>query len=177
MSNESNVGSKRLLLSAGFVGFAAGILVAVVAMRFGGPLGEGASSAGLAGTLVTTRNGQVVMQDIASLNLQDGPITGVVEFFRKDGVISAEFDLNSSSPVEVRLELDDASQAFGGVAEAGLPLPPAMVQEGRITMMNNGERRFAVFLNQARSDAKSVKVSFVSGGQVIREETIVLPKL
>lgn len=173
-SNEIKNNANRWIAGAGFGGFAAGALVAIVALRAGAPI-PGLDPNSVAGTMVV-RDGQVVAQDIAQLNLTDGPITGSINFHRRDGVVSADFDVNSSTPVEVRLELPEAGMAFGGVAEAGLPLPPAMVQENRITMMSNGERRFAVYLNQANTNAKAVKVVFLSGGNVIREETVDLPR-
>jgi hypothetical protein len=173
MSNESK-NSFVKNFGIGAVSIAAGALVAVVAIRSGAEI-PGADPASLAGTMVT-RGGQVVGQDIAQLALDGNDVIGQVAFVEREGTIQAEFNINSPEPIEVRLELPDADVAFGGVAQvAGKPLPPAMVQAGSISMMSNGERHFAVFINRESSDAKRVKVSFVKGGNVVREEMIDLP--
>jgi len=174
MSNQEPKASNFRTFGIGVASFAAGALVAVVAIRSGAEL-PGADPASLAGTMVM-RGGQVVGQDIAQLQLEGADVFGQVAFVERDGTIQAEFNINSPEPIEVRLELPDADVAFGGVAQvAGKPLPPAMVQAGSISMMSNGERHFAVFINKESVDAKRVKVSFVKGGVVVREETIELP--
>ena len=124
---------------------------------------------------MVVKDGVAVAQDIAQLTLTDAAITGSVDIERRGNVVQAIFAINSPEAVEVRLDLPDAGMAFGGIAETGKPLPPAIIQEGSISMMSRGEREFAVFLNQNATDAKSVKVSFISGGKVIREEVVELP--
>ena len=174
MSNENpSQGSNSRTFGIAFAGFAAGVIVAVVAIRAGANLGP-MDTAGLAGTMVV-RGGLPVAQDIAQLRLDEGSVSGTVAFARREDTVSAEFNIDSAEPIEVRLDLPDAGVAFGGVAEAGRPLPPATVQEGSISMTSKGERHFAVFLNQQGTDARSVKVSFLQNGQVIRQETIDLP--
>ena len=174
MSNENRSNNKAVVFGIGVAGFAAGALVTLLAIR-GGALGEGYDSASFAGTMVV-RDGQVVAQDIAEIALSDAAITGTVDIERRGNMVQAIFAINSPEAVEVRLDLPEAGMAFGGIAETGRPLPPAIIQEGSISMMSRGEREFAVFLNQNATDAKSVKVSFISGGKVVREEVVELPK-
>ena len=174
MSNENASNNNAKVYGIGLAGFAAGALVTLLGIR-GGLLGEGIDSAQVAGTMVV-KDGQVVAQDIALLTLADPALSGTVDIERRGTMVQAIFAINSPEAVEVRLDLPEAGMAFGGIAETGRPLPPAIIQEGSISMMSRGEREFAVFLNQNATDAKSVKVSFISGGKVIREETIDLPK-
>jgi len=175
MSNENRSNSKGLMVGVGIAGFAAGALVTLLAVR-GGALGGAFDSADVAGTLVV-RDGAIVAQDIAEVVLDDAALTGTVNIGRRGNVVQAVFTINSPEAVQVRLDLPDAGMAFGGIAETGKPLPPAIIQEGSISMMSRGERQFAVFLNQNATEAKSVKVSFISGGNVIREEVVDLPRL
>ena len=175
MSNENqNKSSNFRTYGTAFAGFAAGVLVTVVAINAGSPA-QNADPAQLVGTMVP-RGGVAVGQDIAQLAL-DGAVTGSVAFAELDGTVTAEFNIDSNEPVQVRVELPDASVAFSGFAQAsGKPLPPATVEEGSISMVSKGPRHFAVFLNKSATEAKSVKVSFVQNGQVVREETVELPK-
>lgn len=175
MSNENqNKSSNFRTYGTAFAGFAAGVLVTVVAINAGSPA-QSPDPAQLVGTMVT-RGGVAVGQDIAQLAL-DGAVTGSVAFAERDGTVTAEFNIDSAEPVQVRVELPDASVAFSGFAQAsGRPLPPATVEEGSISMVSKGPRHFALFLNKSSTDAKSVKVSFVQNGQVVREETVELPR-
>ena len=174
MSNQNQNPSNFRTYGVAFAGFAAGVLVTVVAVNAGAP-SPSADPAQLVGTMVT-RGGVAVGQDIAQLAL-DGAVTGSVAFAERDGTVTAEFNIDSNEPVQVRVELPDASVAFSGFAQAsGKPLPPATVEEGSISMVSKGPRHFAVFLNKSATEAKSVKVSFVQNGQVVREETVELPK-
>jgi len=173
MSNENRSNNKAVVFGVGFAGFAAGALVTLLAIR-GGALGEDYDSASYAGTMVV-KDGKVVAQDIAELTLADAAVSGTVDIERRGNMVQARFTINSPEAVEVRLDLPEAGMAFGGIAETGKPLPPAIIQEGSISMMSRGEREFAVFLNQDATDAKSVKVSFISGGKVVREEIVNLP--
>lgn len=175
MTNENRSNSKALVFGIGIAGFAAGALVTLLAVR-GGALGGSVDSADVAGTMVV-KDGVVVAQDIAEVVLADAAVSGSVDIGRRGNVVQAVFTINSPEAVEVRLDLPDAGMAFGGIAETGKPLPPAIIQEGSISMMSRGERQFAVFLNQNATDAKSVKVSFISNGKVIREEIVDLPRL
>lgn len=173
MSNENQPSNFRTY-GVGLAGFAAGVLVTVVAVNTGAPSAS-LDPAQLVGTMVT-RGGSVVGQDIAQLALE-GAVTGSVAFAERDGTVTAEFNIDSAEPVQVRVELPDAGVAFSGFAQAsGKPLPPATVEEGSISMVSKGQRHFAVFLNKSATDAKFVKVSFVQNGQVVREETVELPK-
>ncbi len=175
MSNENqNKASNFRTYGTAFAGFAAGVLVTVVAINAGAPA-QSADPAQLVGTMVT-RGGVAVGQDIAQLALE-GAVSGSVAFAELDGTVTAEFNIDSADPVQVRVELPDASVSFSGFAQAsGKPLPPATVEEGSISMVSKGPRHFALFLNKSSTEAKSVKVSFVQNGQVVREETIELPK-
>jgi hypothetical protein len=174
MSNQNQNPSNFRTYGVAFAGFAAGVLVTVVAVNAGAP-SPSADPAQLVGTMVT-RGGVAVGQDIAQLAL-DGAVTGSVAFAERDGTVTAEFNIDSADPVQVRVELPDASVAFSGFAQAsGKPLPPATVEEGSISMVSKGPRHFALFLNKSSTEAKSVKVSFVQNGQVVREETVELPK-
>ena len=173
MSNE-NRSNVIKTLGVAFAGFAAGALVTLLGIRTGAELSP-TDAAGLAGTMIV-RGGNIVGQDIAQLRLDGSDVTGSVAFAQHESMVTAEFDINSPEPIEVRLDLPDAGVAFGGVAQvAGKPLPPAIVQEGSISMMSKGERHFAVFLNQNSTDAKTVKVTFLHAGTVVRQETIDLP--
>ena len=173
MSNEIRQNNKAVVFGVGIAGFAAGALVALLAIR-GGVIGSEHDSADFAGSLAM-RDGQVVGQDIAEIQLADNAINGVVDIERRGNMVQAHFAINSPEAVEIRLDLPEAGMAFGGVAEMGKPLPPAIIQEGSISMVSRGEREFAVFLNQNATDAKSVKVSVISGGRVVREEIVDLP--
>jgi len=174
MSNENRSNSKAFVFGVAVAGFAAGAFVTLLAVR-GGALGGTVDSGDIAGTMVMNK-GQVVGQDIAMVRLDDAAVSGTVDIDRRGNVVQALFTINSPEAVEVRLDLPDAGMAFGGVAETGKPLPPAIINQGSISMMSRGEREFAVFLNQDSTDAKSVKVSFISGGKVVREEIVDLPK-
>lgn len=176
MSNENPSHSSNFrTYGTAFAGFAAGVLVTVVAVNAGAPNNNSADPAQLVGTMVT-RGGVAVGQDIAQLALE-GAVSGSVAFAERDGTVTAEFNIDSADPVQVRVELPDASVSFSGFAQAsGKPLPPATVEEGSISMVSKGPRHFALFLNKSSTEAKSVKVSFVQNGQVVREETVELPK-
>jgi hypothetical protein len=80
-----------------------------------------------------------------------------------------EFDLDSTQIVEVVASFEGSNIRFSGVAqlEDG---PTTVTADGqRISLLNNGEQKYAIFLNNPGDMQAEIELKFFADGKLIHE--------
>ena len=124
---------------------------------------------GLVGTISggAPLEGSATRKDNLELTLND--LAGSVSLNTIGSLMILDFDLASRSTVEIVARFDDRDIWFSGFAQQESEGTTVDAQTGRVTVRMSGQRRYAVFLQNAGQDAATVNLSFMSAGQVLHE--------
>jgi hypothetical protein len=131
--------------------------------------------AGLVGTISggSPVEGSATRQDGLELALNE--LAGSVSLSTAGSLMILDFDLASRDPVEIVARFDDRDIWFSGFAQQESEGTTVDSQTGRVTVRMSGQRRYAVFLQNAGQNAATVNLSFMSAGQVLHEGALRLP--
>ena len=116
--------------------------------------------------------GTATRQDNLELTLND--LAGSVSLSTAGSLMILDFDLASRNTVEIVARFDDRDIWFSGFAQQESEGTTVDAQTGRVTVRMSGQRRYAVFLQNAGQDAATVNLSFLSAGQVLHEGALEL---
>jgi hypothetical protein len=144
-------------VSYGFA-VAAGMLMAVGMVKLM-PLADSDMSS-LVGSMVKQGAGITdVLPDSAlgQLGVDLDAVQGSILLKDLDGALALQFDLDSSEPVEVAVDLGHSGLEFGGIAQDTSGLAMFKVSGGNLRVMNEGTQKYVVFLKHSVSTNASDK--------------------
>jgi len=97
-------------------------------------------------------------------------LTGSVSLQGADSFLVIEFDLNSTQLVEVVTSFDQSKIGFSGVAQLEDGPTSVSADEQSVSIMNDGEQQFAIFLNNARDSQAEINLKFFVDGKLIHQD-------
>ena len=124
---------------------------------------------GLVGTISggATLGEGATRRDRLELALND--LAGSVSLSTAGTLMILEFDLASQNSVEIVARFDDRDIWFSGFAQQESEGTSVAAQTGSVTVRMAGQRRYAVFLQNAGQNAATVRLSFRSGNRVLHD--------
>ena len=109
----------------------------------------------------------VISADQMRLTLNE--LAGSVRLGSAGPLLILDFDLTSSGPVEIIASFGNQDIWFNGFAQLESQGTSVAAGFGQVTLRMEGQRRYAVYLNNAGSDAATVNLQFIAGGEVLHE--------
>lgn len=152
--------------------FAAGVIL-TYALVNSGQISDGAFDdvTSLVGTMTQPEPlGEAARVDDVRLTLSE--IAGTVTLHRSGPMLIIDFDLASESPVEIVAGFNDPDVWFNGFAQLESEGTSISAATGKVTLRTLGQGRYAVYLYDASPGEAIVNLQFISGGDLIHEETL-----
>lgn len=178
---------------AGFLQGVIGALQSPATMRYGGAFALGIVATMIAGQIGTPRGGADLdisqltgtmarhealpvasAGEVVQLDLDE--VSGSVSLHPSGSMLVIQFDLESRQPVEIVAGYQGSDVGFNGFIQVGNEVS-AEVSDGRVTMTNEGEHSFAVFLGNRKQAATTVDLKFFAGGELIHEDKLQSPAM
>ncbi|GMR17159.1 MAG: hypothetical protein BMS9Abin32_218 [Gammaproteobacteria bacterium] len=126
---------------------------------------------GLVGTLSGSTTESMVPNG-RMISVSSSEIAGSVRLRRAAQIVVIDFDLVSSVPIEIVAEYADPEFWFNGFAQLENTGTRVFVEPGKVTLVMEGKRRYALYLHRANDTDATVDLSFFASGRLIREETL-----
>ena len=126
---------------------------------------------GLIGT-ITQPDYTAEMSDEDSIRLTLNEIAGSVHLYRAGSIMILDFDLASQGPIEIVAGFADRHIWFNGFGQLESNGTTIAAEAGQVTVRMEGQRRYAVYLNNASHRAATISLRFYSGGTLIHEDEL-----
>jgi len=126
---------------------------------------------GLVGTISSTTSGDPVPGK-HRISVSRREIAGTVKLQRAGQIMVIDFDLYSSRPIEIVADFADPDIWFNGFAQLESTGTSVSAEAGRVTLMMEGRRRYALYLHNASGAEATVNLSFFASGTLIQEEVL-----
>jgi hypothetical protein len=110
----------------------------------------------------------VATADRVAIDLEQ--LAGSVSLRRTDSFLVIEFDLNSTQLVEVVTSFDQSEIGFSGVAQLEDGPTSVSADEQSVSIMNEGEQQFAIFLNNTGDSQAEIELKFFVDGKLIHQD-------
>jgi hypothetical protein len=100
-------------------------------------------------------------------------LAGSVSLRRMGDMLIIDFDLTSQGPVDIVAAFADPDIWFNGFAQLESAGTSVAAENGRVTVHMEGQRRYALYLNNSGQEAASVNLRFYANGQLVHEGDLV----
>ena len=108
----------------------------------------------------------------SSVSVDEVDVAGIVSLRSAGSLLILDFDLVATDRIEVEADYSDPSIWFNGFAQLPSEGTTVSAENGRVRLGMAGKRRYAVYLhNQGGRDA-TVKLRFLSDGQLVHETSL-----
>jgi hypothetical protein len=152
----------------GYVGvFAAGVAL-TLALVDSGQISQGAFDdvTGLVGTMADS---QFVVPEHASISVERSEVAGTVTLRSTGPILIVDFELSAREPIEILAVYSDKSIWFNGFAQLESEGTSVAADEGSVTLRMEGNRRYALYLNNPGQRPTTIDLKFMAGQQLIHE--------
>ena len=152
----------------GYVGvFAAGVIL-TLALLDSGQISRGAFDdvTGLVGTITDS---EFVVPEHESISVEQSEVAGTVTLRSAGPILIVDFDLSARQPVEILAGYSDKSIWFNGFAQLESSGTSVAAEEGSVRLRMDGNRRYALYLNNPGQRPATISLQFMAGGQIIHE--------
>jgi hypothetical protein len=152
----------------GYVGvFAAGVVL-TLALLDSGQISRGAFDdvTGLVGTITDS---EFVVPEHESISVEQSEVAGTVTLRSAGPILIVDFDLSARQPVEILAGYSDKSIWFNGFAQLESSGTSVAAEEGSVRLRMDGNRRYALYLNNPGQRPATISLQFMAGGQIIHE--------
>lgn len=152
----------------GYVGvFAAGVAM-TLALVDSGQISQGAFDdvTGLVGTI---SDSDFIAPKHSSISVDRGEVAGTVTLRSAGPILIVDFELSARQPVEVVADYSDKSIWFNGFAQTESTGTSVAAEDGSVKLRIEGNRRYALYLNNPGQRPATIKLRFMAGGQIIHE--------
>lgn len=153
------------------VALAAGIAMGAVGLYLLQPHQPGFDLDQLSGAMVRGPD----EAEAANLRIETPAVKGTATLYEGDGVMVLQFDLESSVPVSVSADYDEAGLRLMGFAQGAVEDADIRSSQGTVGYVNQGDQRFVVYLARSNPRGGAVRLSFQAGGVVVHEATLPVP--
>lgn len=120
--------------------------------------------------LVGTVSDPIISTLASSVTLSEVDIAGTVSLRNAGSLLILDFDLVSSDHIEVEAEYTDKTIWFNGFAQLESSGTTVSAETGRILLgMEEGKRRYAVYLHNINGRETTVSLRFTADGEVIHQ--------
>ena len=124
---------------------------------------------GLVGTVAEPVNAALA----SSVTLSETNIAGTVSLRSVGSLMILDFDLVSADNIEVQADYTDKTIWFNGFAQLASKGTTVSAEAGRVRLgMEEGKRRYAVYLHNEGSRDTTVNLRFMADGEVIHEASL-----
>jgi len=157
--------------------FAAGLLLTMTAYHNGENTQHLTDTGNMTGTMLPRAAQSGSMVD--SFRVEHTGLAGTVSLLKREGGLVLEFDLESGSPMEIDISLDDAGLVFGGI---GVTSPEQLdasgsyeVSGGDLRIVNQGRQALSVFLPAGPAEAaggREIRIELSTGGEPVYSGTL-----
>jgi ferric-dicitrate binding protein FerR (iron transport regulator) len=152
----------------GYIGvFAAGVVFAL-ALLDSGQISRGAFDdvTGLVGTMTDS---QFVVPEHASISVDRSEVAGTVTLRSTGTILIVDFQLSARQPIEILAGYSDKSIWFNGFAQLESEGTSVAAEEGSVKLRIDGNRRYALYLNNPGQRPATISLQFMAGEQIIHE--------
>jgi hypothetical protein len=152
----------------GYVGvFAAGVIL-TLALLDSGQISRGAFDdvTGLVGTITDS---EFVVPEHESISVEQSEVAGTVTLRSAGPILIVDFDLSARQPVEILAGYSDKSIWFNGFAQLESSGTSVAAEEGSVRLRMDGNRRYALYLNNPGQRPATISLQFMAEGQIIHE--------
>jgi anti-sigma factor RsiW len=163
-------GRRREATKVGFA-LAAGVALGAVGLYLFQPESTGFDPTQLSGAMVRGAD----ETEVANLRIETPAVQGTAALYQGEGVLVLQFDLDSPAPVAVSADYDEAGLRLMGLAQGAVQDADIRSSQGTVGYLNQGERRFVVYLARSNPRGGVVRLSFQAGGAVVHEATLQVP--
>ena len=126
---------------------------------------------GLVGTISQPEfTGEKSGEDSIRLTLNE--VAGSVHLNKVGSIMILDFDLASQGPIEIVASFSDRNIWFNGFAQLESNGTTIAAEAGQVTVRMEGQRRYAVYLNNDSRSAATISLRFYSGGMLIHEDEL-----
>jgi hypothetical protein len=115
-------------------------------------------------------SGEQTSEDRIQLSLDE--IAGSVQLNRSGSIMILDFDLASPGPIEIVVSFADRDIWFNGFAQLESSGTKIAAAEGSVTVRMEGQRRYAVYLNNSSLSAATLSLRFYADGALIHEDEL-----
>ena len=124
---------------------------------------------GLVGTVADPVNATLA----SSVTLSEVTIAGTVSLRSAGSLLILDFDLVSSDHIEVEADYTDRTIWFNGFAQLASEGTTVSTETGRVSLgMEEGKRRYAVYLHNEGGRETTVSLRFIADGEVVHEASL-----
>jgi len=126
--------------------------------------------------LVGTITQPEAARDLAAaddIQLTLNELAGSVSLRRLGDMLIIDFDLTSQGPVDIVAAFADPDIWFNGFAQLESAGTSVAAENGRVTLHMEGQRRYALYLNNTSQGAATVNLRFYANGQLVHEDDLV----
>jgi hypothetical protein len=114
--------------------------------------------------------GEQTSEDRIQLSLDE--IAGSVQLNRSGSIMILDFDLASPGPIEIVMSFANRDIWFNGFAQLESSGTKIAAAEGSVTVRMEGQRRYAVYLNNGSLSAATLSLRFYADGALIHEDEL-----
>jgi hypothetical protein len=152
----------------GYIGVFAAGAVFTLAIVDSGQISRGAFDdvTGLVGTM---SDADFVVPEHASISVDRSEVAGTVTLRSTGPILIVDFELSSRQPVEILAGYSDQSIWFNGFAQLESSGTSVAAETGLVRLEMDGNRRYAVYLNNPGQRPTTINLQFMAGGQVIHQ--------
>jgi hypothetical protein len=155
----------------GYVGtFAAGVALTMALMQ-SGEISSGAFD-DVTGLVGTVADSEFAVANHGKLNVDADEVVGTVTLRSTGPILIVDFELSASEPVEIVARFADESMWFNGFAQLQSTGTSIAAESGQVTVTMDGNRRYAVYLNNPGSRPATIDMRISAGGNVIYESEL-----
>ena len=108
----------------------------------------------------------------ASILLTLNEIAGSVHLNSVGSIMILDFDLVARGPIEIVASFSDLDIWFNGFAQLESNGTTITAEAGQVRVRMEGQRRYAVYLNNDSHSAATISLRFYSGGTLIHEDEL-----
>ncbi len=152
----------------GYVGvFAAGVVL-TLSLVDSDQISQGAFDdvTGLVGTI---SDAQFVVPEHTSISVERSEVAGTVTLRSTGPILIVDFELSAREPIEILAVYADKSIWFNGFAQLESEGTSVAAEEGSVRLRMDGNRRYALYLNNPGERPATINLQFMAGEQLIHE--------
>lgn len=124
---------------------------------------------GLVGTVAEPVNAAIA----DSIVLREVDIAGTVSLRSTGSLLILDFDLVSTDQIEIQADYTDSTIWFNGFAQLASKGTTVSAEAGRVRLgMDEGKRRYAVYLQNESGRNTTVSLSFLADGEVVHQANL-----
>ena len=121
---------------------------------------------GLVGTMTDS---QFVVPEHASISVDRSEVAGTVTLRSTGTILIVDFQLSARQPIEILAGYSDKSIWFNGFAQLESEGTSVAAEEGSVKLRIDGNRRYALYLNNPGQRPATISLQFMAGEQIIHE--------